>query len=67
MADQEHELTFQFKHKIYGSAEKVESGREWIERQIRVSLHDYDKTIQLVIVEDKIKDETRPLPGLENV
>lgn len=65
MADKEHELTLQFTHNVYGSAEKVETARQWIERQIRVSLH--DKDVKLVVVEDKIKDETEPLPGLENV
>lgn len=65
MADKEHELTLQFTHKVYGSAEKVEVARQWIERQIRVSLHTQE--IVLVLTDDKIKDDTEPLPGLENV
>ena len=40
MADQEHELLLTFRTKVYGSAEKVESHRKWVERQIQVSLHD---------------------------
>lgn len=64
MAEAEHELTFQFKHKTYGQSAQVETSRLWIQRQMRAIMHNPDFVLELV--EDEVS-QTEVLPGFEGV
>lgn len=63
MADKERTLTFQFKLKTFGNADKAKATGLWLQRMLRMVTHKDDLTLELV--EDVVKDETAPIPGLE--
>lgn len=62
MADVNHVLTLQFKHKMYGNEDKTETSRAWIERQLRAILHNNDLVVE--IVQDEVL-QTETLPGIK--